>query len=174
VYLSKTIFLPILACLKALFLGTFMNIQSLCYNTDMIELDNRTDKTYNFPLLEEIADYLTDQEIELILTDNAEIAEINREFRGIDKATDVLSFPSDPFPGAPIGSIVISVDKVASVAQELGHSDDDEIALLFIHGLLHLKGFDHEVDSGEMRQKEVELIEKFNLPKSLIVRTLEE
>ncbi len=151
-----------------------MNIQSLCYNTDMIELDNRTDKTYNFPLLEEIADYLTDQEIELILTDNAEIAEINREFRGIDKATDVLSFPSDPFPGAPIGSIVISVDKVASVAQELGHSDDDEIALLFIHGLLHLKGFDHEVDSGEMRQKEVELIEKFNLPKSLIVRTLEE
>lgn len=140
----------------------------------MIELDNRTDKTYNFPLLEQIADYLTDQEIELILTNNAEIAEINREFRGIDKATDVLSFPSDPFPGAPIGSMVISVDKVASVAQELGHSENDEIALLFIHGLLHLKGFDHEVDSGEMRQKEVELIEKFNLPKSLIVRTLEE
>jgi probable rRNA maturation factor len=140
----------------------------------MIELDNRTDKTYNFPLLEQIADTLTDQEIELILTDNAEIAEINREFRGIDKATDVLSFPSDPFPGAPIGSMVISVDKVASVASELGHSEDDEIALLFIHGLLHLKGFDHEVDSGEMRQKEIELIEKFNLPKSLIVRTLEE
>jgi len=140
----------------------------------MIELDNRTDKTYDFPLLEQIADYLTDQEIELILTDNAEIAEINREFRGIDKATDVLSFPSDPFPGAPIGSMVISVDKVASVAHELGHGENDEIALLFIHGLLHLKGFDHEVDNGEMRQKEVELIEKFNLPKSLIVRTLEE
>ncbi|MBV5321462.1 MAG: rRNA maturation RNase YbeY [Sulfuricurvum sp.] len=140
----------------------------------MIELDNRTDKTYNFLLLEQIADTLTDQEIELILTDNTEITEINREFRGIDKATDVLSFPSDPFPGAPIGSMVISVDKVASVAQELGHSNDDEIALLFIHGLLHLKGFDHEVDNGEMRQKEVELIEKFNLPKSLIVRASEE
>ena len=140
----------------------------------MIELDNRTNKTYNFALLEQIADFLTTQEIELILTNNDEIAEINCEFRNIDKATDVLSFPSDPFPGAPIGSIVISVDKVASVALELGHNENDEIALLFIHGILHLKGFDHEVDSGEMRQKEIELIEKFHLPKSLIVRTLEE
>ncbi len=140
----------------------------------MIELDNRTEKSYNFALLEQIADALTKQEIELILTDNTEIAEINREFRNIDKATDVLSFPSDPFPSAPLGSIVISVDKVTSVAQELGHSEDDEIALLFIHGLLHLKGLDHEVDNGEMRQKEVELIERFNLPKSLIVRTTEE
>ncbi|MDD2780526.1 rRNA maturation RNase YbeY [Sulfuricurvum sp.] len=140
----------------------------------MIELDNRTDKSYNFSLLEQIADALTQQEIELILTDNTEIAEINQEFRNIDKATDVLSFPNDPFPGAPLGSIIISVDKVTSVARELGHSEDDEIALLFIHGILHLLGFDHEIDNGEMRHKEVELIEKFNLPKSLIVRTLEE
>lgn len=140
----------------------------------MIELDNRTDKNYNFAMLEQIADTLSTQEIELILTDNDEIAQINREFRNIDKATDVLSFPSDPFPEAPLGSIVISVDKVQSVAQELGHSEDNEIALLFIHGMLHLLGFDHEVDNGEMRQKEVELIERFNLPKSLIVRTLEE
>lgn len=140
----------------------------------MIELDNRTDKFYNFALLEQIAETLSKQEIELILTDNSEITEINREFRGIDKATDVLSFPSDPFPGAPLGSIVINVDKVASVADELKHSENDEIALLFIHGMLHLLGFDHEVDSGEMRQKEIELIKKFNLPKSLIVRTLEE
>lgn len=140
----------------------------------MIELDNRTEHTYDFSLLEKIADKLTSQEIELILTDNTEIAQINRDFRGLDKATDVLSFPSDPFPGAPLGSIVISVDKVESVAAELGHSEDDELALLFIHGLLHLKGFDHEVDNGEMREKEIELIETFSLPKSLIVRTLEE
>ena len=140
----------------------------------MIELDNRTDKNYNFALLEQIAATLCTQEIELILTDNDEIAQINREFRDIDKATDVLSFPSDPFPGAPLGSIVISVDKVQSVAHELGHSENNEIALLFIHGMLHLLGFDHEIDKGEMRQKEVELIERFNLPKSLIVRTLEE
>jgi len=140
----------------------------------MIELDNRTDKTYNLQRLEHISDYLTKQDIELILTDNTEIAQINREFRGIDKATDVLSFPSDPFPGAPLGSIVISVDKVESVANDLGHNENDELALLFIHGILHLLGFDHEIDQGEMRHKEVELIEKFNLPKSLIVRTLEE
>lgn len=146
----------------------------LCYNTTMIELENRTEKNYDFELIENIANHLSDAEIELILTDNDEIAEINREFRGIDKATDVLSFPSDPFPGAPLGSIVISVDKVESVATELGHSQNDELALLFIHGMLHLMGFDHEVDQGEMRSKEIELIERFNLPKSLIVRTLEE
>jgi probable rRNA maturation factor len=140
----------------------------------MIEIDNRTDKTYHFAILEEIANSLTQQEIELILTDNDEIAQINREFRNIDKPTDVLSFPSDPFPGVPLGSIVISVDKVESVSTELGHSEDDEIALLFIHGMLHLLGYDHEIDNGEMRQKEVELIKKFHLPKSLIVRTLEE
>lgn len=140
----------------------------------MIELDNRTDKNYNFPLLEQIAEALSDREVELILTDNREIAQINREFRGIDKATDVLSFPSDPFPGAPLGSIVISCEKAESVAKELGHTENDEIALLFIHGMLHLKGYDHEVDQGEMRDKEVEMIERFNLPKSLIVRTLEE
>jgi len=140
----------------------------------MIELDNRTENNYNFALLEQISDALSDREIELILTDNDEISHINREFRGIDKATDVLSFPSNPFPGAPLGSIVISVDKVESIAKELGHSKNDELALLFIHGMLHLLGFDHEVDNGEMRDKEVEMIEKFNLPKSLIIRTLEE
>lgn len=140
----------------------------------MIELDNRTEKNFDFSAIEAICAKLTDQEVELILTDNDEIAVINSQFRGMDKPTDVLSFPSDPFPGAPLGSIVISVDKVASVSEELGHSENDELSLLFIHGLLHLLGFDHEVDNGEMRAKEVELIEQFGLPKSLIVRTLEE
>jgi len=137
----------------------------------MIDLDNRTEKIYNFALLEQIAEALSSREIELLLTDDDEIAQINREFRGIDKATDVLSFPSDPFPNAPLGSIIISVDKVQSVAEELGHTPNDEIALLFIHGILHLLGYDHEVDNGEMRERERELVEKFNLPLSLIVRT---
>lgn len=140
----------------------------------MIELDNRTEKNYDFTLLEQIADALSDREIELILTDNDEIAQINREFRGLDKATDVLSFPSDPFPGAPLGSIIISADKVDEIAAALGHTPTDEMALLFIHGILHLLGFDHEVDSGEMREREAELVERFSLPKSLIIRTLEE
>jgi len=137
----------------------------------MIDLDNRTDKNYNLPLLEQIAQTLSSREIELILTDNDEIAHINREFRDIDKDTDVLSFPSDPFPNAPLGSIIIRVDKVQSVAEELGHRPDDEMALLFIHGMLHLLGYDHEVDNGEMRDRERELVKEFNLPLSLIVRT---
>lgn len=137
----------------------------------MIELDNRTDKTYNFTMLERIADSLSTQEIEVILTDDQEIAQINREFRGIDKATDVLSFPSDPFPGAPLGSIVISVDKVKEVADELGHTEDAELSLLFIHGMLHLLGMDHECDNGEMRSKEELLVTQFELPASLIVRS---
>lgn len=140
----------------------------------MIELDNRTDKHYDFLLLDQIAGALTEREIELILTDNDEIAVINREFRGIDKPTDVLSFPSDPFPGAPLGSIVISTDKVDEIAHALGHTPNDEMALLFIHGMLHLLGFDHETDNGEMRTYEASLVERFHLPKSLIVRTLEE
>jgi probable rRNA maturation factor len=140
----------------------------------MIELDNRTDKPCNIDLLEKISNTMSNADIELILTDDNEMRLINREFRGIDKTTDVLSFPSDPFPEAPLGSIVISIDKVENVAKQFGHSNEAEMALLFIHGLLHLMGFDHEVDQGEMRQKEEEWIKQFELPKSLIVRTLEE
>ena len=70
----------------------------------------------------------------------------------------------------PLGSIVISIDTAKKEAEEFGHSIEDEIKLLFIHGLLHLLGYDHEIDNGEMRAKEAEIIEKFNLPKSLIVR----
>jgi len=137
----------------------------------MIDLDNRTEKKYTFDVLDTIASSLTPLEIELILTDNIEIAQINLEFRGIDKATDVLSFPTDPFAGAPLGTIIISVDKVEEIAKQLGHSEDDELALLFIHGLLHLLGMDHETDNGEMRAQEEKLVRELNLPLSLIVRT---
>lgn len=137
----------------------------------MIDLDNRTDKNYNFASLEAIASSLTSLEIELILTNNIEIAQINLEYRQIDKATDVLSFPTDPFPGAPLGTIIISVDKVEEVANQLGHTQDDELSLLFIHGLLHLLGMDHETDNGEMRIEEERIVRAFNLPSSLIVRT---
>jgi probable rRNA maturation factor len=70
----------------------------------------------------------------------------------------------------PIGSIIISADKVKQKADELGHSKEDEFKLLLIHGLLHLTGYDHETDNGEMREKEEEIIKNFNLPKSLIIR----
>jgi len=69
-----------------------------------------------------------------------------------------------------LGSIVISTDFVQEKAKEFKHSFNEEFTLLFIHGLLHLLGFDHEIDNGEHRLKEEELIEKFKLPSSLIVR----
>ena len=89
----------------------------------------------------------------------------------MDKTTDVLSFPIDDFPHAPLGSILINYELAREKANELGHTHEEEIALLFIHGLLHLLGFDHEVDAGEMREKEARIIQAYALPASLIVRT---
>ncbi len=137
----------------------------------MIELDNRTALDVNEEFLNTIAKTVTKKDIELIITTDEEIKDINREHRGIDKTTDVLSFPYEDMPMSPLGSIVISSSHVKEKSKELSHTDYDELALLFIHGLLHLLGYDHEVDSGEMREKEAELIKKFNLPDSLIIRT---
>lgn len=140
----------------------------------MIELDNQTELDVDIEALEQIASLLTDASIELIITDNETIRELNARYREKDKPTDVLSFPLEQaIPGMPLGSIVISETYVREKAVEFGHTSDDELALLFIHGLLHLLGYDHEVDNGEMRAKEEALIEQFGLPKSLIVRTID-
>ena len=137
----------------------------------MIELDNRTSLNVDESFLNIIASRLTDKEIELIITTENEIKEINKQHRNIEAPTDVLSFPYEDMPMSPLGSIVISSWHVEIFSKELGHTKDDELALLFIHGLLHLLGYDHEVDSGEMREEEKRLIEEFKLPKSLIIRT---
>ncbi|MEA3371326.1 MAG: rRNA maturation RNase YbeY [Campylobacterota bacterium] len=137
----------------------------------MIELDNRTSLLINEELLNTIANTLTEKEIELIITTDDEMRIINKEHRNIDKSTDVLSFPYEDMPMSPLGSIVISSSHVQDKAKELSHTEDNELALLFIHGMLHLIGYDHEVDSGEMREKEEKMIKKFNLPNSLIIRT---
>ena len=137
----------------------------------MIELDNRTSLNVEESFLNNIASTLTGKEIELIVTSKDEIQEINKEYRNIDAPTDVLSFPFEEMPMSPLGSIVISSWHVIELAKELGHKEDEELALLFIHGLLHLLGFDHEVDDGEMREEEKRLINEFNLPDSLIIRT---
>ena len=136
----------------------------------MIELDNRTSLEVDIQFLDTIALSFTDKEIELIIASNREIQEINKEQRGINKDTDVLSFPYDKMPMVPLGSIVISLEHIEIKAKELKHTNRDELSLLFIHGLLHLLGFDHEVDSGEMRAEEERIIKEFNLPESLIIR----
>lgn len=137
----------------------------------MIDLDNGTEFEIDILSLENIANTLTKKDIELIVVKNDEIQELNKEHRNIDKATDVLSFPMDfDFPNMPLGSIVISTDFVEEKSKEYGHSFNEEFSLLFIHGILHLLGYDHEVDNGEHRSKEEELIKEFKLPDSLIVR----
>ena len=137
----------------------------------MIDIDNKTSFEVNNALLQQIAASLTDKDIELVITTNDEIQQINKEYRNIDKPTDVLSFPYEEMPMTPLGSIVVSEELVITKAKEFGHASQDEFTLLFIHGLLHLLGYDHEIDSGEMRAEEEKIIHKFNLPESLIVRT---
>ena len=184
-------------------------------------------------ILDVIAAELGGGSIELIFVRGEEMRQLNAQTRGIDKTTDVLSFPLDPaafagfgedlskensahensgdknpyaansvsensntinsknsegesssdenlknenfdggnFIPALLGSVVINLDLVELKAAQLGHGRDDETALLFTHGLLHVLGYDHESDDGQMRAKECEIIEKFRLPKSLIVRT---
>lgn len=137
----------------------------------MIDFDNQTNIQIDISSLEAITNELTQKDIELIVVRNDEIQELNQEHRNIDKATDVLSFPLEfDMPNMPLGSVVISIDFVEQKANEYNHSFEDELKLLYIHGLLHLLGYDHEVDNGEHRQKEEDLIKTFNLPNSLIVR----
>jgi len=95
-----------------------------------------------------------------------------------DESSDDENLKNENFDGgnfapALLGSVVINLDLVELKAAQLGHGRDDETALLFTHGMLHVLGYDHENDDGQMRAKECEIIEKFRLPKSLIVRTEE-
>ena len=89
------------------------------------------------------------------------IRELNRQFRGIDKATDVLSFPADE-PNN-LGDVAVSVETAATQAKENGLSFNDEIAQLILHGLLHLSGYDHENDNGEMNRLEMRLRRKLKI-----------
>lgn len=91
------------------------------------------------------------------------IRELNRQFRSIDKATDVLSFPADGPNELNLGDIAISAETAATQAKENGLSFDDEIAQLILHGLLHLSGYDHETDNGEMNRLEVRLRKRLGI-----------
>jgi len=140
----------------------------------MLNIENLTNLTVNAEPLEDIAKELTSRAIDLTICDNSIIQQYNKEYRRKDMPTDVLSFPIESnIDIMPLGSIVISADYVYQKALELDHSQEDEFTLLFIHGLLHLLGYDHEIDNGEMREKEASIIHTLNLPKSLIVRTEE-
>ena len=120
-------------------------------------------------------------EVAVLLTNDARIHELNREQRGIDQPTDVLSFPAfDLRPGAlpepadadpgsglvPLGDMVVSLERAAAQAKEYGHSNRRELAYLTVHSVLHLLGYDH-LDEGpqkaQMRAKEEEILEKLDV-----------
>jgi probable rRNA maturation factor len=116
--------------------------------------------------------------VDVLLADDATLKRLNREFRGKNKATDVLSFPAGAtavFFGEPdgpelAGDLAISLEMAARQAAQFGHSLRDEVRVLMLHGVLHLAGFDHEVDSGEMAALEATLRRKLGLGTGLIAR----
>lgn len=108
----------------------------------------------------------------LISTD-AELRRLNREFRHKDYATDVLSFPARPQPGMPegyLGDLAISWQRAREQAREYGHSAEIEIQVLMLHGALHLAGMDHETDRGRMSRAETRWRRALGLPAGLIER----
>ncbi|HEU4982653.1 MAG TPA: rRNA maturation RNase YbeY [Acidobacteriaceae bacterium] len=111
--------------------------------------------------------------VSVLLTGDAEIQRLNREFRGKNKPTDVLSFPSGENAGRArtAGDLALSVETAEREAQRLGHSLNLELKVLLLHGTLHLAGYDHEADSGEMARKEEALRRKLGLAQGLIART---
>lgn len=122
--------------------------------------------------------------LEVIFVDSQAMREINLAHRGKDSTTDVLSFPLEcdfdfqPLDGtAPferlLGSIIINTELAKEMSENYAHNIADEISLLFIHGFLHILGYDHEVDNGEQRALEQRIIESIGLKQSLIVRVQE-
>ena len=149
-------------------------------------IDNRTDE----PLTAELEDAIRraaaealryeefdeDCEISVSIVDNEEIREINRQFRSIDRATDVLSFPMLTFAEGEeaevnendeivLGDIIISLERAKEQAEEYGHSYERELLYLFVHSILHLLGYDHmeEEEKRQMRIREEYVMEKIGL-----------
>ena len=109
--------------------------------------------------------------VNVLVTSNAELKELNRRFRGKDQPTDVLSFPA--LPGLKpryAGDIAISAEIAAHNARALGHTPAEEIKILALHGILHLRGYDHERDGGKMARREEKLRRDLRLPVALIER----
>ncbi len=107
-----------------------------------------------------------------LLAHDSHLLRLNRRFLGRDYPADVLAFPShvpDP-PPAPLGDVAISVDRAREQAARLGHSTEDEIRILMLHGVLHLLGLDHETDGGRMRRIERRWRRQFRLPARRIPR----
>jgi probable rRNA maturation factor len=109
-------------------------------------------------------------QVTVLLTSDVAIRRLNRQFRGKNKATDVLSFPALEMVAGVAGDLAISVETARRQAREQGHALGTEIKVLMLHGLLHLAGYDHEKDHGEMARRERLLRGRLRLPQGLIER----
>ena len=115
-------------------------------------------------------------QVTVLLTTDAAIRRLNRQYRGKNKATDVLSFPAMAVPGlkgayAIAGDLAISIPTALRQSIAQGHPLSTEIKVLILHGLLHLAGYDHEIDEGQMARREQLLRGRLRLPAGLIERT---
>lgn len=109
--------------------------------------------------------------IDVLLADDRALRRLNRQFRGINKATDVLSFPAPrEVAEQHAGDLAISLETAARQAAEHGLTLRDEVRVLLLHGVLHLSGMDHEIDDGEMAGHEAALRRQLRLPAGLIAR----
>ena len=146
-------------------------------------LDDRQDKLeVSEELIEKIKDiiiecldydgYDDNYEVSLSFVDNKEIHELNREYRGVDRVTDVLSFPllSDDFEDVELeeeslGDIVVSLERALEQSIEYNHSFEREVCFLICHSMFHLLGYDHDTDENtkEMREKEEHILNKLNI-----------
>lgn len=110
-------------------------------------------------------------DVTVLITTSRELHALNRQFRHKNAPTDVLSFPSPMVATRHFaGDIAISADIAARNARQLGHTPADEVKILTLHGLLHLAGYDHESDQGEMARREQLLRKRLGLPVALIER----
>ena len=114
-------------------------------------------------------------EVSLVFTDSETVQQLNRDYRGVDEPTDVLAFYELPHKGTQfsfavppdgvtrLGEVIISYPQAVAQAKEQGHSPERELALLIMHGILHLLGYDHEEPEEErnMRERERELLERY-------------
>lgn len=133
-------------------------------------LDRKRLRAFQRRLVEEV----TGGGFTCLLTTDARLRELNRQFLAHDYATDVLSFPAGEEPDGAVmgglGDIAISVERAAAQAAAFGHTIEQEIEILMLHGALHLLGMDHENDRGRMARSESAWRRKLNLPHGLISR----
>jgi probable rRNA maturation factor len=109
------------------------------------------------------------QPFDCLITGDADLRRLNRQFRGLDYATDVLSFPAAP-PAPHLGDLAISLGRARAQAREFGHGTEHEVEILMLHGLLHLLGLDHQTDAGQMARAEKRWRTKLGLAAGLIER----